>query len=182
MITTISLLNNPQQSLFPDEKPATVLCYTEEYNFAEFSRDRKYRYALWRIWDNKKPLLMFIGLNPSKANESKPDNTITKVKKIAAYNGYGGFYMMNLFAIVSEKPSILKTDPDPLGDNDGWIERIAPRCQDVVFAWGNFKEAKERSEKIIQMFPSAFALTINKNGSPKHPLYCKDETKLIHFR
>lgn len=90
--------------------------------------------------------------------------------------------MMNLFAIVSEKPSILKTDPDPLGDNDGWIEKISPKCNDVVFAWGDFKEAKERGEKMIEMFPGAFALTINKSGSPKHPLYCKDKTKLIRFR
>ena len=37
----------------------------EEINGAEFSEGRKYRYALWRIWDSSKPLVMFIGLNPS---------------------------------------------------------------------------------------------------------------------
>jgi hypothetical protein len=41
-----------------------------EDNGAEFSTDRKYRYALWRKWDAINPLAMFIGLNPSTANES----------------------------------------------------------------------------------------------------------------
>ena len=33
---------------------------------AELSPCRRYRYALWRIWDDSKPAVMFIGLNPPK--------------------------------------------------------------------------------------------------------------------
>ena len=29
---------------------------------AKFSNDRIYRYALWRIWDNQLPKVLFIGL------------------------------------------------------------------------------------------------------------------------
>ena len=36
---------------------------------AEFSPCKKYRYKLWRIWDDTLPLVMFIGLNPSTADE-----------------------------------------------------------------------------------------------------------------
>ena len=43
---------------------------------ALFSKDRVYRYALWRIWDLKKPKVLFIGLNPSTADEIKNDPTI----------------------------------------------------------------------------------------------------------
>jgi hypothetical protein len=77
--------------------------------------------------------------------------------------GYGGFYMMNLFAIVSKSPypEVLKTHPDPIGDNDGWIEKIAPKCSMIVFAWGNFIEARERGNKMIEMFPAAHALCIS---------------------
>lgn len=85
-----------------------------EDNGATFSSCRKYRYALWRIWDSSKSMVMFIGLNPSTANEVAPDNTIKRVEAIVHNWNYGGFYMMNLFAIVSADPTVLKTHPDPL--------------------------------------------------------------------
>jgi hypothetical protein len=153
-----------------------------ENNGAQFSTCRQYRYALWRIWDESAGLVMFIGLNPSTAKEDKNDPTIERITGIVRHWGYGGFYMMNLFAIVSSKPEVLKTHPDPLGDNDGWIEKIAPKCRMVVFAWGNFKEARERAEAMEAMFPNAHALYINKNGSPKHPLYCPVRTLPVKYK
>lgn len=148
---------------------------------AEFSKDGKYRYALWRIWNYDRPLVMIIGLNPSTASADRDDPTIRRVKKFAFDWGYGGFYMMNLFAIVSAKPSVLKTDPDPLGDNDGWLEKISPKCQKIIFAWGSFKEAKERSQQVIKMFPKAYALQINNDGSPKHPLYVRADIQPVPY-
>ena len=152
-----------------------------EDNGATFSDCRNYRYALWRIWDKNKPLAMVIGLNPSTANETKSDPTIRRLEGMVREWEYGGFYMMNLFAIVSPYPEVLKTHPDPLGDNNGWLQRIEPLCKMVVFAWGNFKEAEERAKEVVEMFPDAYALHINKNGSPKHPLYCPKATKPIRF-
>lgn len=154
---------------------------------AEFSTDRKYRYALWRIWDKSKPLVMFIGLNPSTANEGKTDPTITRLTGtketpgIAEYNGFGGFYMMNLFAIVSSKPKILLTDPDPLGDNDHWLEKIAVKCETVVFCWGVFKQARLRAKDIKARFPGAYCLKKTKEGHPWHPLYMAAKTTLIKY-
>jgi hypothetical protein len=52
----------------------------------------------------------------------------------------------------------------------------------IVFAWGNFIEARERGKKMIEMFPAAHALYINKNGSPKHPLYCRKDTLPVKFK
>jgi hypothetical protein len=149
---------------------------------AEFSPDRKYRYALWRIWQAEKAVMVVIGVNPSTANETKPDNTITKVIKIAKNNGFGGVIMMNLFGIVSSNPSILKTHTDPIGENDKWLEIILTTYgHTTVFAWGNFKEARTRAKEIVSRYPNAFCLAHNKNGSPKHPLYCLDNTKLIPY-
>ena len=48
---------------------------------ALFSRDKKYRYALWRVWDFDSPSVMFIGLNPSTANEKVNDPTILRLLK-----------------------------------------------------------------------------------------------------
>jgi len=153
-------------------------------NDAIFSDDRKYRYALWRLWDLSRPKVMFIGLNPSTANETDDDNTIKKVVKIAKYNGYGGVYMTNLFAWVTAYPEELKKCSNPQGSNNHWLITISGMCQDVVFAWGNFKEATERAREVIENFTKFDApkcIVQNKNGSPKHPLYCKDESVLIPF-
>lgn len=143
---------------------------------AEFSRCRNYRYALWRIWDHEKPKVMFIGLNPSTANEISDDPTIRRVKTMAMKWGFGGVYMANLFAFVSAYPEELLKCADPIADNDEWLSKIAAECTEVIFAWGNFKGAQERAPAVIAMFPQAKALHINKNGSPKHPLYVKGDT------
>ena len=45
---------------------------------AILSTDRKYRYVLTRIWDETKPTVVFIGLNPSIADEETDDQTIRK--------------------------------------------------------------------------------------------------------
>jgi hypothetical protein len=148
---------------------------------ATFSRCKKYRYVLYKIWDAEKPRVMFIGLNPSTASHEKPDNTITKVMKIARNNGFGGFYMCNLFAIISSDPKILTTCDDPEGNNIQYLEHYGRHADTICFCWGNFKEAKTIAPHVVKQFPKAFALTILKDGSPKHPLYCKDNTPLIQF-
>ena len=148
---------------------------------AKFSSDRKYRYALWRIWDRSKPLVMFIGLNPSTANETNPDPTITRVKGFAEDWGYGGFYMMNLFALVSPYPSDLLKAVDPVKDNDEWLGQISLKCEMIVFAWGVFKQAQYRRKEVAERFPGAYCLKKTKEGHPWHPLYVKGDTQPILF-
>lgn len=153
---------------------------------AEFSECRNYRYALWRIWDKEKPLVMFIGLNPSTANESDNDPTIKSVCRIAKNNGYGGVYMMNCFALVSTDPKRLQEVYDRMHETEDvenmrWLLEVERKCADVVFAWGNFEIVKQRAASVAGYFTHAKALQINKNGSPKHPLYCKSDTQLIPF-
>lgn len=153
---------------------------------AKFSDDRKYRYALWRILDESLPLVMFIGLNPSTANEADNDPTIKSVCRIAKNNGYGGVYMMNCFPLVSTDPYVLQEFYDLLHNaedinNMQWLLEVSKKCADVVFAWGNFDIVKLRASSISNYFKNPKALHINKNGSPKHPLYCKSDTKFIHY-
>lgn len=149
---------------------------------AEFSSDRAYRFALWRIWDTASPLVMFIGLNPSSANEIKPDPTILSVTRISKFNGFGGFYMMNCFPYVSTDPDALnQLDQMPL--NNSWLLQVAAKCKAVVFAWGNFTIVRKsgRDIELASMFPGAFCLGVNDNGSPKHPLFQKSKTLFVPF-
>lgn len=116
---------------------------------AKFSECRKYRFVLYRIWDKSKPFIMFVGLNPSTANETKDDATIRRVKSMAASWGYGGVYMMNCFPFISTNPDDLKVC-DKLEENDLWLKTISFKCKEIVFAWGSFDIVVEKSRDIGQ--------------------------------
>lgn len=140
------------------------------YKGAEFSKCGKYRYKLWRVWDDSLPKAMCIGLNPSTANERTNDQTISYLVKMLSKLGYGGFYMMNLFAFISSKPAALLTCADPLGDNDNKLKEVSAICKDVIVCWGSFKQAQERIKEVLPNYPDAKCFGVNINGTPMHPL------------
>lgn len=151
-------------------------------NGAIFSNCREYRYALWRIWDKSKPYVMFIGLNPSTANEITDDPTIKRVQRFAHEWGFGGVYMLNCFPYISTNPTDLQDiSPDRL--NDEHLFNCSQLCNMVVFAWGSFDVVKDkgRDKELMIMFPDAMALIINRDGSPRHPLYVPTRTRPIHY-
>lgn len=137
---------------------------------AEFSDCGTYRYKLWRIWDESLPLVMCVGLNPSTANSVKTDPTITNLTKMLKLLGYGGFYMMNLFAFISSKPSDLLTCVDAIGDNDSKLKEVSELCSDVIVCWGNFKQADERIKQVLPNYPNAKCFGKTQSGKPFHPL------------
>lgn len=137
---------------------------------ALFSEDRKYRYYLKRIWDENLPYAMVIGLNPSTANEEDDDTTIQNLIKLLSGSGYGGLFMMNLFALVSSNPDDLRSCPNPVGDNDKYLKSISDYCDDVFFAWGSFKQAEYRIKFVVKQFPRALCFGRTPNGRPLHPL------------
>lgn len=149
---------------------------------AIFSDCNKYRYALWRIWDVKRPQCMFIGLNPSTANKTKDDATIRRVKAFASLWGYGGVFMCNCFPFISTDPKELNY-LDHLEINNYWLNVVDWYAAEIIFAWGNFSIVKEsgRDAELIKMFPEAKCLFKNKNGSPKHPLYVASNIQRIPF-
>ncbi len=157
------------------EKP---IIYGDKNVGAIFSHERQYRYALWRMWDTNPPV-MFIGLNPSTANELEPDPTITRVMGFAKAWGHGGIYMVNCFPFVSSNPDLLKPDNmiDEMKKNHELIDFFAKDCSQIIFAWGNFKIVKNEFQdvRLSKLFPGAKCLIKNKNGSPRHPLYVKGD-------
>lgn len=157
--------------------------FQDKYSGADFSNDGKHRYRLWRIWDETKPLVMFIGLNPSTANESDDDPTIKSVIRIAKHNGYGGVYMMNCWTYISTDSDKLMVNPMNLEWNNNLLTVTASLCKDVVFAWGNFKIVKDnyRDKELAGMFRNALCIKQNKNGSPVHPLYQPSNSILKTF-
>ncbi len=139
---------------------------------AVFSDCRKYRYVLWRTWDDSKPYVMFIGLNPSTADEVDNDRTINRCINYAKDWGYGGLCMANLFSYCTKDPHVMKAAEDPVGpENDLWLKALSENAAVVVAAWGDDGSYLERSKQVVNMFPELQCLKINKSGEPAHPLY-----------
>lgn len=157
-----------------------------QHGGANFSRCRNYRYTLFRKWDHDMPLVMFIGLNPSTANELEDDPTIQSVTRITAHNGYGGFYMMNCWPIISPDPAVLLSQfghidhEHHIAHNEFLLGEVAKMCKNVVFAWGNFNIVRKtkRDQALMEKFPRALCIGHNANGSPKHPLFQKGNSTL----
>lgn len=151
-------------------------------NGAEFSTDRSYRYALWRIWDENKPWVLFIGLNPSTANEAVNDSTLNKCIHFADSWGFGGVYMVNLFAYRATEPKDMKRAAEPVGqDNDAWIEKLSKQAGMVVAAWGNDGDYLGRADIIRSRYSDLKCLKVNASGEPAHPLYQPNSAVAIEY-
>jgi hypothetical protein len=155
---------------------------------AKFSDCRRYRYWLIRRWDATKPLIAFIGLNPSTADEVKDDPTMRKIRKFATAWGYGGFLMLNLFAFRSPYPAEMtkaRTKGDDIIGLHNGVRYMRGYISDfgadtVVAAWGAYKSDRGSLVSSLLGMPIE-CLGKNNDGSPKHPLYLKDDTKLQPF-
>jgi len=152
------------------------------YKNATFSSCRTYRYSLSRVWDKKKKYVLFIGLNPSTANEEADDPTIRRCINYSKDWGYGGFMMVNLFAYRTTLPSNLKKVKYPVGsENDKYIVTLSKKADITVAAWGNNGDFYSRDKEVLSLVPSLMCLKINKSGQPAHPLYLKKGLKLTKF-
>ncbi len=147
---------------------------------AKFSNCLNYRFALWRTWDESKPFAMFIGLNPSKADEVEHNPTINRCINLAKSWGYGGACMANLFAYRATDPSEMKLQIDPVGaENDEWLVKLASGAGVVVAVWGSAGNHLNRSKVVKDMLSNLHYLKINKSGEPAHILYLKTDLKPV---
>ena len=150
---------------------------------AEISECGRYRYALRRRWDDSKPAVMFIMLNPSIADARQDDPTIMKCIRYAQSWGYGELLVGNLFAWRSSRPEALLSTADPVGpDNDAALLAMAQRASRIIAAWGSWGShcgLKERAQIARRLFDGRlYALKINSgSGQPGHPLYLPDSIK-----
>ena len=136
----------------------------------------KYRYQLWRIWDDSLPKVLFIMLNPSTANHEHDDPTIRRCTGFAHGWGCGGLYVGNLFAYRSTDPKRLRKVENPVGDeNNKYLLEMTAKTDLIVIAWGsNPPKVECNSLKGINADELHY-LELAKNGHPKHTLYLRKE-------
>lgn len=138
-----------------------------------------YRYDLTRHWDDDKPAVTWIMLNPSTADGDVDDPTIRRCIGFARSWGYGGIIVRNLYALRATNPSELRRHPAPIGpENDSYLTE----CQFatlVVCAWGSHSIARTRALAVRKDLRRDGAplhhLGLTKDGQPRHPLYLKGD-------
>ncbi len=157
---------------------------------AYISDCKNYRYALYRIWDDTKPYVFFIMLNPSTADDVETDSTITRLagkNGFARAWGYGGIYVGNLFAFRTKKPELLLkaehpiSEPEKIAFNDSSLVYMKAKCEKTIFAWGNDGKYLNRCNEVAAMFPNSYCFGKTLLGQPLHPLYLKSDLKPIPF-
>lgn len=151
--------------------------FSDNRKGALISECGKYRYNLWRIWDDNPfsaPMVAFIMLNPSTADASHDDATIKRCIRFAKEWGYRGISVYNLFAYRSTNPEELFRVQDPIGPkNDFHLNELKMQGSnyDIVFAWGYYPKHIERMKEVYKMFPFGKVIQMSKEGYPRHPLY-----------
>lgn len=173
---------------------------------AMFSACGRYRWWLERRWDSAGPTLLFIGLNPSRADAERDDPTLRRLQAFARAWGYGGLEVLNLFARISASPAVLRRSADPVGpENDRWLEQrlralqAGPAGGAIWLGWGNGGVWRGRDQQVLAMLASAaaseaasasvsgppgcpwLALGLTAAGQPRHPLYVPGDARPLRL-
>jgi hypothetical protein len=154
-------------------------------NEARLSADRLHRYWLLREWDYGLPVIAFIGLNPSTADETADDPTIRKCIKYAKAWGFGSLLMLNIYSFRATDPKEMwkarERGIDIIGIHGNTFENLAGYMQTFcvqrcIAAWGKGKQ-EIRGHMAKCLLERLECLNLNKDGSPAHPLYQRDDAQ-----
>jgi hypothetical protein len=80
----------------------------------------------------------------------------------------------------------MKLAGDPQGVfNDHYLREATFYANTVLVGWGNDGEFKARADRVLRQLKrdsvKPVCLGINKNGSPVHPLFQKDNSTFIEY-
>lgn len=153
--------------------------------WAIFDHTEAYRYTLGRRWGPGDRRVCFCLLNPSTADASVLDPTLTRCYGYAQRWGFDAMDVTNVFALRSTDPKGLRAVDDPIGaDNDEHIVQLAKSAELVVVGWGTHARLNDRHNRVIELLSGVCGMTclgVTKEGYPKHPLYLRKDLKPIAF-
>ena len=168
---------------------------------AAFSACGAYRWLLHRpiALDYHSPdrhrVLLFVGLNPSRADGLRDDPTLRRLQRFSQRWGYHHLVVLNLFARISPSPSQLTRCAEPIGaENDlilrSWFDQWALQpAWDLWLGWGRGGGFKQRDQTVLKMLrevgkqrdrlPPPFVTGLTKAGYPRHPLYLPKDVQRV---
>jgi hypothetical protein len=148
---------------------------------AAISRCGRYRWWLRRAW-GAAPGILWVMLNPARADDSRDDPTIRRVIAFSRSWGFGAATVVNLYPFRSTLPAECRawaaSDPRAtrrIRENDRAIAALAEDAAAIVAAWGAVPWARGRADEIARRLAGpAIApfqcLGTTADGSPTHPL------------
>ena len=159
---------------------------------AAFSSCGRYRWVLrrpilGRSEDEPLKQLLFVGLNPSRADAGHDDPTLRRLQRFARDWRYHQLVVLNLFGRISPSPAALRRCGDPVGPSsdhvlNSWFEAWARSpAWDLWLGWGEQGSLNLRDQEVLLMLCSALAgrlqgapplvIGTTRSGQPRHPLY-----------
>lgn len=153
----------------------------------------EYRYILGTRGEN--PLICY-GINPSTAAPDALDNTLKSAERIALFNGFDSFIMLNVYAQRATNPDDMEKhfNAHLHEENKKAFEYALSLCKGerptVWAAWGNIVEKRKYLNlclrEIIEVGNThnarwVSAGKISVKGHPHHPLYLKKDSPLDEF-
>lgn len=153
----------------------------------------EYRYILGTRGEN--PLICY-GINPSTAAPDALDNTLKSAERIALFNGFDSFIMLNVYAQRATNPDDMEThfNAHLHEENKKAFTYALSLCKGdrptVWAAWGNIVEKRKYLNlclrEIIEVGNAhnahwVSAGKISAKGHPHHPLYLKKDSPLDDF-
>lgn len=149
-------------------------------SFAVFSDDRAHRFWLVRIFDRTRPLMVVCMHNPSDADETRNDPTISTLLHFAEAWGYGGLLVVNLHSYATSQPSAVKRAQDmgintcPEANLAAWraaLDYADSKSLPVLVAWGNLGDLPTIGDFHRTLgFTHCICLGKTTDGRPKHPM------------
>src|SRR5688572_2600190 len=114
---------------------------------AEVSACGRYRFSLWRIWDQSLLSVCWCLLNPSTADGNEDDPTVRRCIEFSRRWGFGGIHIVNLFPLRATDPKALR-DFKMAPESAVYAHRVlietaeaAARC---IVGWGD--SGRERAK------------------------------------
>lgn len=173
-----------------------ALLPSHEYDAARWlfvpNHYEEYRYILGTRGEN--PLICF-GINPSTAAPDQLDNTLKSAERIALYNGFDSFIMLNIYAQRATNPDDMEQNFNKHlhAQNKKAFAYALSLCKGtpvVWAAWGNIVEKRKYLNLCLREMIAlglensvrwVSAGAISKKGHPHHPLYLKKDSALDDF-
>ena len=164
-----------------------------EYSNISMIGDKELRYILKKEGINP---LVVLGVNPSTADDVKPDRTITRVCGFADRLGFDSFVMLNAYPLrtpkIEELPAQL--NPDLHQKNLSYIVGETSKIENpvILVAHGNSISKKKYLRtclhdilKELAQFKGAKFIQLGdltKQGNPRHPLMARADIEIKEYK
>ena len=122
------------------------------FSIVEYSKDKKHRYSLKKIWDSEKPIATVIMLNPrEKTDALYQDKSIILFMNYCIDNNFGGMYVINLFSIRCDSEiELKKISYDMRFDEltDKYLKKALEESAKVYIGWGTNNNRLRRINQV----------------------------------